>query len=243
MNISSASNSPRSQVERLLSDVTRLQSNVDGIAAGYADCYMKAQDTGRSLQSTQSPLRRAQMDTAQTDVSWEGRQIQQHVGQAERGLQTNGNRLRSLEGDAGSANREFTTAQQNMQQVIADSAAYPSALTVLQQASRDLTSAANDHGSANGEARWAQNKGGDAEREIRWSDMYVRNISYDRPGVDVSSDAGQAGSRVDSASWHVRDHDRNLRQANGYEARSGQSLDQVEAHLREALTLLPADGE
>jgi hypothetical protein len=240
MNITSASNSPRAQVERLLSDVKKLHANVDGITSGYADCFHSAQDAGRSLQSTQSPLRRAQMDNAQTDVSWEGRQIEQHVGQAERGLQNNGFKLRHLEGDAGNANREFTTAQQNMQQVLADSTAYPSALTVLQQASRNLNAASNDHGSANGEARWAQTKGSDAEREIRWSDMYVRNISYDRPGTDVSADARQAASRLDSAQWHVRDHDRNLRQANGYEARSGQSLLQVEANLQEALRQLPA---
>lgn len=239
MNISSASNSPRAQLERLLADVRKLKGDVNQQTTGYADSFYDAEDAGRDLQSCQFPLRRAQSDTVNTDVSWEGREIERNVNQAEQELRNNDYRLGRLEGNASTIASEFSTNQATLQQLIADCSAYPTVVSSLRQAAEDLRAGSADHGSGSNEARWGKQRGGDAQRELQWSDMYVRNICYDRVGVDVSSDARQAGFRVDNANWNLRDCSQNLRQANGYESRSGQEVGQAENHLQQALAEMP----
>jgi len=103
-----------------------------------------------------------------------------------------------------------------------------------------VDSSARDHGQADGESDWAKNKTDQAQNQLRWAEMSARNVSYDRPGQDVSSDARQASNQVDQAQWQTRDSSGNLRSANSYEQRSENGLTSVEQQLRQALANLPS---
>ena len=70
---------------------------------------------------------------------------------------------------------------------------------------------------------------------LRWA---ARNVSYDRPGRDVSSDARQASNQVDQAQWQTRDASGKLRTANSYEQRAENDLTSVEQQLRQALAAM-----
>jgi hypothetical protein len=81
-----------------------------------------------------------------------------------------------------------------------------------------------------------------ARSELRWAEMNARNVSYDRPGQDVSSDDRQASNNVDQA--QTRDCSSNLRNGNIYEQRSENGLTSVEEEqLRRALASLPESTE
>jgi hypothetical protein len=95
------------------------------------------------------------------------------------------------------------------------------------------------HEQADGESDWAKNKSDQALSQLRWAEMSARNVSYDRPGQDVSSDAHQASRQVDQAQWQTRDSSSNLRSATSYEQRSENGLTSVEQQLRQALANLP----
>ena len=234
--------SPRVQIEKLLTDVGKLKTDVRQLETEYQDCYYTSQDTGRNLQSAEWPLRRAESDNAQTDVSFDGRQAESYLNSAERGLDKNERDLRNMDFDSNQAATDFDKAQRDLQQIIADSSAYPSSLASLRQAKSDLDGAAGQHDTADSQGGWARNKTDSAARELQWAESSVRNITYDRPGVDVSSDARQASSRVDRAHWDVRDTDSNLSQARNGENRSVQGLGNVEQQLRQALAQLPANA-
>lgn len=232
---------PRQRIQGLLDQVGRLKSDVKQIENGYQDGYYASQDAGRSIQSSQWPLRRAQSDTIHTDVSYEGRQAEQYLRQADRRLRENDSRLYRLDTSSAQASRDFDASKHNLQLILADSNAYPSAVyTHLQQARTSLDGSARDHNSADSQGDWARNKNSSASRELQWAEHNVRNITWDRPGVDVSHDARQASSRVDRAQWDVRDCDSNLSQARSLESRSGNGLNQTEQSLRNALALLDA---
>ncbi len=231
---------PRQQIQSLLGQVRHLKSTAKSLENGYQDGYYASQDAGRDIQSTQWPLRRAQSDTVNTNVSYEGRQAEQSLRQADRRLRENESRLYRIGSSSSSATREFDLAKQNLQQILSNSSAYPSEVyTNLQQAKGSLDSSARDHDTANGQGGWAESKNKSASRELQWAEHNVRNITWDRPGVDVSHDARQASFRVDQAQWAVRDCDNNLSQARSFESRSGQGLGQVEQSLRQALAQLP----
>lgn len=234
--------SPRPQIEKLLADVGRLKNDVQSLESDYRDCYMNSQDAGRNLQNADWPLRRAQQDNAKTDSSYEGRQAQNYLGQAERSLDNNERDLRQIDWDSDAAATKFDQAQRDLQQAIADSAAYPETLTSLQNARPHLDGADREHDDADNRARWAANNTQSANSELRWADNDVRQITYDRPGQDVSSYARSASSRVDRADWDVRDADTDLNQCRSAENRSQQGLSRVEDQLRLALSQLPPDA-
>ena len=234
------SNSPRPRIEQLLSDITRLRGNVQGLERDYQDCSRTSQDAERDLQSAAWPLRRAEGDTAQIDSSYDGRQALQYIDSSQRDLERNERELRNADVDSGSASGDFDKAKRDLSAIINDSNAYPSSQANLRQASTSLDGSARDHGQADGESDWAKNKTDQALNQLRWAEMSARNVSYDRPGQNVSSDARQASNQVDQAQWQTRDSSGNLRSAYSYEQRSENGLTSVEQQLRQALANLPA---
>lgn len=235
--------SPRPQIEKLLADVGRLKTDVQSLERDYRDCYSTSQDAGRNLQNADWPLRRAQQDTAKVDSSSDGRQAQMYLDSAERNLDTNERELRQVDWDSDAACSKFDQAQRDLDQAITDSSAYPATLASLQQAKSDLAAADREHDNADNRGSWAANNTQSANSELRWADSDVRQITYDRPGQDVSHYARSAGSRVDRAEWDVRDADTDLNQCRNAESRAEQGLGSVEDQLRRALAQLPPDAQ
>ncbi|MBX3166350.1 MAG: hypothetical protein KF760_03015 [Candidatus Eremiobacteraeota bacterium] len=231
-------NSPRPRIEQLLADVGHLKGKVQGLERDYQDCAYLSQDTERELQNALWPLRRAESDTAQIDSSFDGRQAVQYINSSQRDLERNQREFIGIDGDSRGASGDFAKAKSDLAAIINDSNAYPSSQASLRQASTSLDGAAQDHNRADNEGHWADNKTRQSLNNLRWAEMSARNVSYDRPGQNVSSDARQASREVDQAQWQTRDCSGNLRTANSYEQRSENGLSSVEQQLRQALAAL-----
>lgn len=236
--MSTITNSPRPRIEQLLTDVGRLKGKVQGLERDYQDCAYLSQSTERELQNALWPLRRAESDTAQTDSSFDGRQALQSIDSSQRDLERNQREFLGIDSDSRAASGDFNKAKSDLAAIINDSSAYPSSLANLRQASTSLEGASQDHGRADSEGHWADTKTQQSLSNLRWAESSARNVSYDRPGQNVSSDARQASREVDQAQWQSRDCSGNLRTANSYEGRSENGLTSVEQQLRQALAAL-----
>lgn len=228
-------NSPRPRIEQLLADVGRLKAKVQGLERDYQDCAYVSQGAERELQNALWPLRRAESDTAQTDSSFDGRQAVQSIDSSQRELERNQRDFMGIDSDSRAATGDFSKAKSDLAAIINDSSAYPSSQASLRQAGTSLEGAAQDHNRADGEGSWADNKTQQSLSNLRWAESSARNVSYDRPGQNVSSDARQASREVDQAQWQTRDCSGNLRNANSFEQRSENGLTSVEQQLRQAL--------
>lgn len=235
-----ATASPRPRIEQLLSDIGRLKGKVQDLERDYRDTASVSQGAESDLQNAEWPLRRAESDTAQKDSSFDGRQALQYIEDSQRDLERNQRDFSGMQTDSGQANSDFDKASRDLAGIIQDSNAYPNCQSSLRQASTNLDGASQDHHRADSEGDWADNKTRQALSDLRWAEMNARNVSYDRPGQDVSSDARQASNNVDQAQWQTRDCSGNLRTANTYEQRSETGLTSVEQQLRQALASLPA---
>lgn len=230
--------SPKPRIERLLADIGRLKGQVKDLEREYQD-GSRVLDRGRNdVQDMEWPLRRAESDNAQSDVSFEGRQASMSLDRAEQELRDLQMRLNQADGDSSRASGGFSQATQDLNQIIADSNAYPGALGNLREARSSLDNASACHQDADGQADWARNNNDSAQRELQWAEFPVRNVSYDRVGADVSSDARQASSHVQNAGWNLRDCDSRVDGAYTSENRSEKGLDEVERQLRLALQQL-----
>ncbi|MBN9414684.1 MAG: hypothetical protein J0I12_04555 [Candidatus Eremiobacteraeota bacterium] len=231
-------NSPRPRIEQLLADVGRLKGKVQNLERDYQDCARLSQDAERDLQNAAWPLRRAESDNGQKDSSFDGRQALQSIDSCKRSLERNQREFGPIGSDSRAATGDFDKAKRDLAAILQDSNAYPSSQANLRQAGSSLDGAAQDHGRADGEGGWADNKTQQSLSNLRWAEMSARNVSYDRPGQDVSNDARQASREVDQAQWQTRDSSGNLRNANSYEQRSENGLNNVEEQLRQALAKL-----
>jgi hypothetical protein len=238
--ISSSNASPRPRIEKLLSDIGQLKNQVDRLEQGYIDIYSVDQRASQDLQSMKWPLRNAERDNAQTDVSFEGRQAQMNLDSAERNLRDNDFKYSRQRSGTQTADGGFSASQNDLKAIIADSASYPAALAKLQQSEQALSASSQDHKDAKSEGGWAENDHQRTTSELRWAENDVRQVSYDSPGRDVSYDARRASQRVDQAEWSLRDSSSKVSNAQGEEAKSERGLVQVENLLREALQNLPA---
>jgi len=235
-----ATSSPRPRIEQLLGDIGRLKGKVQDLERDYRDCGQTSQQAENDLQNALWPLRRAESDTAQKDSSFDGRQAMQYIDSSQRDLERNQREFTGIDSDSRGASDDFAKAKRDLAAIIQDSNGYPSSQTSLRQASSDLDGASQNHDRADSEGGWADNKTNQGLSNLRWAEMSARNVSYDRPGQDVSSDARQASNQVDQAQWQTRDASGNLRTANSYEQRSENGLTSVEQQLRQALADLPA---
>jgi chromosome segregation ATPase len=238
--ITSSNSSPRPRIEKLLNDIGQLKNQVDRLEQGYSDIYSVDQRASQDLQSMKWPLRNAERDNAQTDVSFEGRQAQMDLNSAERNLRDVDSRFARQRSASQTADGGFGSSQNDLKAIIADSSSYPAALAKLQQSEQALAASSQDHKDAKSQSGWAENDQQRTTSELRWAENNVRQVSYDRPGLDVSYDARQASQHVDQADWSLRDSSNKVNSAQSEEAKSERGLVQVENLLREALQNLPA---
>lgn len=238
-----ATSSPRPRIEQLLGDIGRLKGKVQDLERDYRDCSQTSQQAESDLQSALWPLRRAESDNGQKDSSFDGQQAMQYIDSSQRDLERNQREFMGIDTDSRTATDDFDKAKRDLAAIIQDSSAYPSSQNNLRQASTNLDGAAQDHGRADSEGNWADNKTQQGLSNLRWAEMSARNVSYDRPGQDVSSDARQASNQVDQAQWQTRDCSANLRSANSYEQRSENGLTSVEQQLRQALASMRPEKE
>lgn len=240
INSTSVRNTPRPQLEKLLSDIGKLKGSVDQLEQGYRDVYRQSDNAQRDLQSMEWPLREAQSDTPQKDVSWQGRDAQRYLESAERSVGDNDRRLMRIDGDSQSAINDFAKAQKDLDAAIASCASYPDSLSKLQQANTSLDKAEKDHKDGDSQGSWAQSDNSWVISDLRFAESPVRNITYDRPGMNVSNDAYQASNQVRQADSRLQRVEMNLDTAVRDEDQSGKGLGNVQELLRQAIAALPA---
>lgn len=221
-----------SELQTLLGKVSTIRTNVANIERDYSDGSWDLNDTQSNFRDMGWPLRNAESDTAQKDVSMDGWRLDTLIGNAERNLRDFERELTSAAQASRTVNGTVTEAQQSAQTLRGLLADRPELQLELDQATSQLSTASREHQSADSDADRSQRDARDCERELGWTDSYVWRIRSDRPGQNVSSDARFLGNYLDRGEWDVRDSASALSFARQREGRAAQGFAGVESALR-----------
>jgi hypothetical protein len=230
----------RPRIEKLLGQVHGLKTDVHKLADSYRDACTTSNGVGQDLKLSEDPIRTAQSDTDQIDVSVQGRAAQQHLNRADRGVNTNDIRLHKAADSAKLATSSFSSAQVELQALVDESKDFPECKSKLTLANASLETSANEHDNAVSESNWGLTALSGVDRGISWAGMSAMNISNDRPGRNVSGDARQAATQIDQAEWNLQDSGNRLSCARLAESSAELELSKVETALAQALASLPS---
>ena len=232
------SQAARQELQKVLNEVSQLRTDVRRVDGYYQDGQRDSQDAQSQLRFTQSPIMSAERDNAQTNVSSYGYQIDNYVRTTQREIESCDRNLNSADSQSRNVKTEIGEVKNGITRVKGMVAEQPAVLEDLNKAGRGMEDVERNHNSADGNAGWADNKNSSADRQLRFSESYIRDICYDRPGQDVSSSARMLRSNVDRTEWDIRDVVNDLRQAHSDEGRAGSGLESVEQALKDALAKL-----
>lgn len=230
----------RPRIEKLLSDVRALKTDVHKLSDSYRDACSTSTSVGQELKLSEDPIRTAQSDSDQIDVSAQGRAAQQRLGKADTGVNANDLRLHKAADSAKLTASSFSKAQTELKTILAETEEFPECKSKLALADASLETSSNEHDNASSESNWGLTALSGVDRGISWAAMSAMNISNDRPGRNVSADARQAATQVDQAEWNLQDSLNRLGCARTTEVSSEQQLCKVETALNQALAALPA---
>lgn len=222
----------QAEMQTLLGKVSTILTNVASIERDYSDGSWDINDTQNNFRDMSWPLRNAQSDTPQRDVSSEGWRLDNLIGTAERNLRDFEREMSQAAQSSRTVNQTVNEASQSAQALRGLLGDRPELQAELDRATASLNIATQDHRSADTDAQRSQREANDAERELGWSDTYVWRIRSDRPGQDVSSDARFLGHYVDRGEWDVRDSSSALSFARNREGRAAQGFAAAEAALK-----------
>ena len=232
MQIRNSNPAAQAEMQTLLGKVATIRSNVASIERDYSDGYWDLNDTQSNFRDMSWPLRNAQSDTDKKDVSSDGWRLDSLIGTAERNLRDFDREMGQADQASRTVNQTLPQAGQSAQALRALLADRPELQAELDRATATLTTAGNDHQSADSDAARADREAADAERELGWTDTYVWRIRSDRPGLNVSSDARFLGSKLDRSEWDVRDSSSSLGFARNRESRAAQGFQSAEQALK-----------
>ena len=224
--------SAQTEMQALLGKVSTIRTNVASVERHYSDGSWDLNDTQSNFRDMGWPLRNAESDTPQRDVSMDGWRLDTLIGNAERNLRDFDRVMSQADQASRTVNQTVGEAGQSAQSLRNQLADHPELQAELDRAMASLNSGAGEHQAADSEAERADREATDAERELGWTDSYVWRIRSDRPGQDVSSDARMLGNYVDRSEWDVRDSSSALSFARNRESRAAQGFQTAEQALK-----------
>ena len=220
------------EMNTLLGKLSTIRTHVATIERDYSDASWDVNDIQNNFRDMGWPLRNAQSDTAQTNVSSDGWRLDNLINTAERNLRDFEREMASAGQASRTVNGAVGEAQQAAQTLRGQLADRPELQAELDRATAGLGAAARDHQSADSDADRSTREARDCERELGWTDSYVWRIRSDGPGQNVSSDARFLGTYLDRGEWDARDSASALSFARQRESRSAQGFAGVEQALQ-----------
>ncbi len=174
----------------------------------------------------------ARMDTARTDSSWHGRDIERGFDDGTRNVQWSEGDIRRADRQVDSLTEELSSADSDLDVLIADmKAAADARVAQVEAASASLNSSEVSCGSLGREFNQYTSSANFLRMDARRADHDIWQIVSDRPGRDVSNHAWRVGNTLRDIEREMRDMDR----AMGNAERNGASGDQQLNSAIEAL--------
>lgn len=194
------------------------------------DRYVSSADS--EFRNADFPARRASFDNANTDSSWEGRQLDRHFRTGDRHLDNSQWDLRSAKREADGMGRDIDSGQSFLSSLESEYRRNNDPrLSQVQQAIAETNSSESQFGRVQNDWRRVDSSLSFTSSAVDRSNFDIQQIMWDRPGQDVSHYGFRVSSNLNSIQSDLRQIDSNLRSA----ASSG---DQGEGHLDNAIRIL-----
>lgn len=197
-----------------------------------ADRFLASAD--RNFYQAWHPQRQASWDNERTDSSWHGRDLQRQFRYGDQEVERSEDQIRRGSYDLNSMSREVQQTDSGLDQLIAEMRQTndPRLATVL-QASQEIEAAQTNlngvgasFGRFDSSRRWI-------DQAVWRADSPIQQISFDRPGLNVSHYAHQVGNSL-------RDIDRELQTMDWALSDANRQGDQGQSGLRGAAGKLMA---
>lgn len=198
-----------------------------------ADRFIKSSE--REFRWADSPARQASFDNGNRDSSHYGRQLDRHFRTGERQLDSGQRELRTADNHLGQSTRNIDSGQLTLQQLAQEyRESGDPRLADVQAAQRELLSTEQSFTSVDRTWGRVENDIRFTKPDINRSSHDIRQISWDRPGQDVSMYGRRVSSNLNSIQSDLRRLEFDFRRA-VQDGNSGeQHLDRAIAILEEA---------
>lgn len=222
-------------IRQLVHDLGAVRARYANAGRGLDTAQRDLADGETQLRWARFPLQRAERDTPQTDVSWEGREVERHFRDTEREVSAGARDLRTAAMELAGIDRGVDAARNTLQSLTADLSREPDkygpALGHLAEAARHLEGSDAGFTAGADDADRALREAQGVERDLQFSWHLAREIAMDSPGRDVSSAAWRLSSRRDTMEWNLDSAERDVQRARS----GGDAGDRLAVQATEAL--------
>ena len=195
-----------------------------------ADRFLSSAE--RDFQNAEFPARRASFDNGRKDSSFEGREIDRHFRSGDRNIDDGQYRLRHADQQLRQTGQNIDQGQNYLSQLEQEyRESGDERLASVQSAQRELLSSERSFGNVDNAWNSAHSDLRFTKSNIQRADFDIRQISWDRPGQDVS----MYGSRVSNT---IRTVQNDIRGAEWDMRRAGSEGNTGESHLDRAIAIL-----
>jgi len=195
-----------------------------------ADRYIESAD--REFQWAQSPARQASFDNGRINSSFQGRQLEQNFRSGDRSINNSQYDLRAAGRDLTNTNAGIDDGLSFLSSLAQEYRESGDArLSDVQTAQRELLSSEQSFSSVERDWRSADSSLYFTKNQVSRSEFDIRQISWDRPGQDVS----RYGARVSNSIHSIQS---DLRRVDFDMHRAASNGNQGEGHLDRAIAIL-----
>lgn len=188
-------------------------NNVDSSLA-VADRYLDSAD--RTFDQAWHPQRQASWDNERTDSSWHGRDLARAFRQGDQELNRSEHQVRLSQDGVIGMQSEIQVTDSELDGLIAEMRhANDARLAVVLQASEEIAKAQGSYNGVSGNLQRYDSSALWVDQATWQADAPIQQISFDRPGRNVSSFAHQVGNslrtidrEIQGMDWALRDADR-----------------------------------
>lgn len=198
-----------------------------------ADRFLQRADD--DFRNAEWPARNASFDDGRRDSSFEGRQLDNYFRSGERNIEGGQDGIRSADSNLQRTSQQIDSGQMTLDQLAQEYRQSGDArLADVQAAQQALISAEQSFAQVDNSWNSAQSALRFTDGEISRSQFDIREISFDRPGQDVSVYGRRVSNSINSIENDLRRSDSEMNRA-GTNGTSGESsLDRAIAILQDA---------
>jgi len=193
------------------------------------------------LSSTMFPLMNAKNDTKDKDVSSEGYTLKNYISSAERNLESGNREDRDADYSMDGIKRDINKIKDKLEQISSDlnSTDHSASAKHIKSAIQKITNSQNEAFRGDSEIDKTGREIESGLGELRFGEMFISDIQFDRLGQDVSFSARMLSSRIDDAKWKTDTADSSARNAQNSLDTLVSSLESAKQAVSMAQTSLP----
>ncbi|MBT9587549.1 hypothetical protein IV102_29680 [bacterium] len=231
----------RSQIQKVMGDLARVQTAASKIQTDYQACTGVAKASVDNLSTARGPLGKALLDDGIKNVAADGATVRKNVNEAVSRLRTNENRLHSLIGQSQNAQWQLPRSDQELQGLALALAGQPAVAALLHQARELVQISSSQHQGATRSAGWARSNAMMGEKELTQCGNAMNAVAADSTGKSVAADAAQVKFRIDNGSPYLKKQSEFMVDTCTAQGNALLCLQDAQTRLGQALEQLPPD--